>query len=153
MTNAERQKRYREKRRNAPVTDRHGNEHPAGDCGYLYIIHCVGFPYYKIGVTTGNPQARIQALQVGLPFDLELEYAVQVPDMYQEESLLHEAYKANHMRGEWFNLNPAELEYLKEELVTIRHGYIREPLTPVAVGLKANRVPIPGDWDYEGMNT
>ncbi len=128
MTNAEKQKRYRDSKRNAPVTDRHGNRQESSCCGYLYLIHCVGFPYYKTGVTTGNPHARIQALQTGLPFDLELEYAVQVPDIYQEEALLHEVYKDNHVRGEWFSLNQTELEYLKGELVTIRHGYVWEPL-------------------------
>ncbi len=96
--------------------------------GYLYLIHCVGFPYYKIGVTTREPQSRVRALQTGMPFELELEYAVQVPDIYREEEMLHDAYKDNHVRGEWFNLTPAELEYLKGELVTIRHGYIWQPL-------------------------
>lgn len=96
--------------------------------GYVYLIHCVGFPFYKIGVTTRTPQSRLRALQTGLPFDLELEFAIQVPDIYREEAELHEAYKDNHVRGEWFCLNQTELEYLKGELVTIRHGYVWEPL-------------------------
>lgn len=107
---------------------RNSNQQSPVCCGYLYLFHCVGFPYYKIGVTTGNPQSRLQALQTGLPFDLELEYAVQVPDIYREEALLHETYKDNHLRGEWFNLTDTELEYLKGELVTIRHGYVWESL-------------------------
>ncbi len=117
ITNAARQKRYRDKQCNAqgraPITD---------VTGYLYIIHCIGFPYYKIGITTGKPQSRLRSLRPGLPFELDLVYAVKVNNVHAEEALLHQKYAGNNVRGEWFNFTDSELEYLQCELATVLHG-------------------------------
>ena len=87
--------------------------------GYLYIIQCKGFPYYKIGQTT-MPKGRLNSLQTGCPFDLSIEYAMQVKDMNESERQIHIQYEGKRMRGEWFMLTDAELESVKEDMVIMK---------------------------------
>ncbi len=72
--------------------------------GYVYLIHCVGFPYYKIGITTAKtPVERLQTLQTGLPFKLELLISMPITNANQAEQYLHKYYGKYRIRGEWFN--------------------------------------------------
>lgn len=97
--------------------------------GCVYIIHCVGFPYYKIGVTILNPKARVEALQTGVPFELKVEYALQVTDRYEVEYKIHKRYDSKRVRGEWFMLNDDDLEAIKSEIVLLRDYTWRPPTT------------------------
>ncbi len=72
--------------------------------GQVYLVHCVGFPYYKIGITTAiTPLDRVKALQTGMPFELELVAAIPVKDAGTAERYLHDTYKEYRVRGEWFD--------------------------------------------------
>jgi hypothetical protein len=87
--------------------------------GYIYVIHCSGFPYYKIGQTV-MPRGRIDALQTGVPFELILEYAIQVKDMNEVEYKIHQRYEERRIRGEWYLLTDKELEAVKEDITTLK---------------------------------
>ncbi len=92
--------------------------------GYLYIIHCTGFPYYKIGQTV-MPAARVDTLQTGVPFELKLEYALEVRDMNETERKIQQRYKDKCIRGEWFMLTDEELRNVKSDMVLLKghvHG-------------------------------
>lgn len=87
--------------------------------GYIYVIHCVGFPYYKIGQTT-IPKGRLDGLQIGVPFELTLEYAIKVVDMNEVERKVQQQYKDKCIRGEWFMLTDGELEAVKGSITSLR---------------------------------
>ena len=89
-----------------------------GRNGYLYLIHCVGFPYYKIGITK-DIDARLSSMQSSLPFQLELEFAVLAENFLIKERELHSKYANNRLNGEWFNFNDAELDDVKTDLIDI----------------------------------
>ena len=104
MTNAERQKRYREHKRNAQTV----TESPES-------------------VTVGA-ERNVTPLPLG---DIRLLADKACLDHYLAEQDKY-APRANPDKLNWGPwLNTAELN---------------------AAGLKANRVPIPGDWDYEGSH-
>jgi hypothetical protein len=71
--------------------------------GYVYIIHGTGTPYLKIGKTT-NILKRLQHLQQGVPFALQLVSVTLVADMDAAEQALLEQYQALRARGEWFEV-------------------------------------------------
>ncbi len=87
--------------------------------GYIYIIHCVGFPYYKIGQAK-QPKLRVDGLQTGVPFELTLEYAGAVEDMNEVERKIQKQYKDKCIRGEWFMFTDQELETVKTDIVALK---------------------------------
>lgn len=88
-------------------------------CGFVYIIRCVGFPYYKIGQAT-NVKSRLAMLQTGVPFELIIEYANAVKDMNEAEIKIHDKYKDKCVRGEWFILTDVELNAVKTDIVSLK---------------------------------
>jgi len=98
--------------------------------GRVYVIGCqVGC---KIGWTSGDPIARVRALQTGNPYPLHLVGSV-VGTM-KMEAAAHERFDEYRMAGEWFNMNPFDaLMWLTYEgqlgEKTIRKGFDR-PHTP-----------------------
>ena len=87
--------------------------------GYLYLIHCAGTTYYKIGITAAEPIVRLQGLQVGCPLKLELEWAIQIPDVCREEVGIHEALADVCVRGEWFNLTDGDVDCIKTSYLAV----------------------------------
>ena len=73
---------------------------------------------YKIGISTGTTiQTRLSGIQVGHWLDLEVIYESEVLDHVRSvESKLHREYKAKNVRGEWFNINKAEIKEIKATL-------------------------------------
>ena len=88
--------------------------------GCIYIIHCIGFPYYKVGRST-QPQLRLDTLQIGTPFELKLDFAVVVKDMVEVEYKIQQRIKDKHHRGEWYVFTEGMLEAVKEEIIALRN--------------------------------
>ncbi len=99
--NRERQRRFRAKAR--------GIEQIVDKEGVIYLIQCVGFPYYKIGISD-NTENRLSTLQTGVPFELKLIKSVYVTKAIEAERYLHSLYEAKRVRGEWFNFTDNELD-------------------------------------------
>ena len=79
--------------------------------GYVYVIHCTGTPFYKIG-ETGDLDARLATHQTSNPFELEYSYTIKVVNPKGLESKLHNTFKNSLQNGEWFTLR-------KEDFATI----------------------------------
>lgn len=88
--------------------------------GYVYVIHCIGFPYYKIGMTRNNVKSRMGAHQASLPFELEVEFAVFVEDAYEVEHMIHRRHTDKWIRGEWFMLDDKDLDTIKREITELK---------------------------------
>lgn len=71
----------------------------------IYLINATGTGRFKVGQAR-DVAIRLQALNCGSPFPLDLVYAVQVrnTDAYRIEFRLHQVLRQYQVRGEWFKL-------------------------------------------------
>lgn len=79
--------------------------------GYVYLLKEVNGDHYKIGCT-GNPDNRMYAFEVKLPFKVEYTALIRTRDMYALEKQLHERFADNRVAGEWFDLSPQDVQYI-----------------------------------------
>ena len=75
--------------------------------GWIYMIGSGLF--WKIGITTNDPQQRLDAMQIGNPEPLQLFAAWPVQARYLGERLAHLKIIGYRYRGEWFKAEPQEL--------------------------------------------
>ena len=76
---------------------------------YIYIVKCD--EYYKIGYSF-NVVNRLNSLQGGNPYPLELILVRKLPEAKYFESVLHNVFKKFRIRGEWFKISPQNIEIL-----------------------------------------
>lgn len=79
--------------------------------GYVYLIQSTSGAY-KIGRTV-NPDNRLATFSVKLPFEVEYVCVIQCDDMYYLERQLHAHFADKRVNGEWFNLSPDDVDYIK----------------------------------------
>lgn len=71
--------------------------------GYqVYFIRVIGKDWIKIGFSK-DPESRMVRLRCGQPYDLEI--MATMPGGELHEALLHEAFREELIRGEWFTLS------------------------------------------------
>jgi len=73
--------------------------------GFVYIAECGG--RYKIGYSK-EPVKRIAGLQTGNPELVKLVGTI--PGTPAREDELHRAFRAKHIRGEWFSLTESDVQ-------------------------------------------
>lgn len=78
--------------------------------GFVYVLQAG--PYFKIG-HSADIDDRIKQLSTLPPFDLELVCSITTPDMVELEKSLHIVFANKRKNGEWFELTPADVEWLK----------------------------------------
>jgi hypothetical protein len=81
------------------------------DPGYVYLLQSPT-KYRKIGKTK-NPNNRLKTFSVKLPFEVEYEALIQTNNMSQLEVDLHNLFASKRVNGEWFDLSPEDVEYIK----------------------------------------
>ena len=84
--------------------------------GYVYLVHCKGTTYYKIGISKLNYHLRLSGIQSGCPFELEMIYVIHSNDHRNLEKELHDKFKDKRVRGEWFDLDEASLNTVMKYL-------------------------------------
>jgi len=99
---------------------------------YLYLIQQSSTPLaFKIGVSV-DPLKRLRRFQTGNPFTLTLVAAFRGHEV--DEWALHDHFSKERMHGEWFVLNPRDLEaivnYFEEKGVKNAVRVIEEPAPP-----------------------
>jgi hypothetical protein len=75
----------------------------------IYFIRAKGTPYVKIGTAT-DVAARLDQLQHYSPEELEL--MLTIPGDRWPESLLHNTFGEDRVRGEWFKIMPTILDFM-----------------------------------------
>lgn len=80
--------------------------------GFIYLIRCNEF--YKIGVSETSVAGRLEQLQTGNPYRLELIAYFELQDLLVTERKLHNMLSAKHTRGEWFQLVESDIERIRE---------------------------------------
>ncbi len=81
------------------------------DTGVVYVI---GDTYgnYKIGYAKSF-YLRWQSYRVAFPYGPEIIRLIKTDNMRALEKKLHKKYKDKNIRGEWFNLNKEDINYLR----------------------------------------
>ena len=102
-------------------------KHEMKDLGYVYLLHCVGTPYYKIGKTKNDPEGRAASVRRMNPLEiteLGLRYTGQMSAL---EKYCHLQLHDRHHRYEWFTFeSPEEAVSLFNEKVNSFKRYIGE---------------------------
>ena len=78
---------------------------------YLYLIRCN--EYYKIGIAW-DIDNRLNSLQCGNPYELELICAYKITDARECEELFKEVFKDKKHIREWFKLSNKDVEIIKK---------------------------------------
>lgn len=99
--------------RSAAAGRSRANRPDRDDPGHVYLISS---PHgYKIGKSRRLPD-RLRLFGVKLPFPIELVAAGWCADHSAEEARLHALYHAKRLEGEWFALDPIDVEILQQRL-------------------------------------
>lgn len=73
--------------------------------GYIYLVHAIGTPRYKIGKTRREPSKRFLELNSSQsPYPLRLLSFYETDDIDLQEKRLHHAAGDYRVHGEWFEL-------------------------------------------------
>ncbi len=80
--------------------------------GYVYVLHAPESQRYKIG-RTKDLKNRTQMIGLQLPFAVELIHHIECQDYLQAEAVLHSRYSNKRINGEWFALDPQDIEAIK----------------------------------------
>jgi len=80
--------------------------------GMVYII--TDGEYHKIGMTIGDANKRIKEIQTMNPRKLDVLYQQHTSWAWDYEHLLHELFEKKRVRGEWFMLEPADIQTIKD---------------------------------------
>lgn len=79
--------------------------------GYVYLVS-IETGLYKIGLTT-TVEGRMSGLSTGLPYELTLIHTIKCRDRFKIEKFFHDKFANKRVKGEWFNLDPEDVEYFK----------------------------------------
>lgn len=96
----------------------------------VYFIRCTGTGNVKIGYTDKNPLIRLGELQTGTSYKLELFKFLPTCDR-SDEKWLHELFKKDHIRGEWFTNEVLYEISVDRKFKTIYHDIYNVPIDVV----------------------
>ena len=86
---------------------------------FVYVLECKG--RYKIGIST-SPEHRITSLQIGNPFLISLVEKIRFnngKEAKEAEKALHCMFESKKVRGEWFDLEKKDLNFIRDAQQTI----------------------------------
>ncbi len=104
-------KRIETPRAPKPVKDPYRPARTMQRHGYVYLLQSPTSAY-KIGKTK-NPKDRATTFSVLMPFEVEFIVLIPADDMHALERELHNHFAHKRVNGEWFNLAPDDVEYIK----------------------------------------
>jgi hypothetical protein len=90
----------------------------------VYVLATPGFKFIKIG-KSNTLKKRIQGIQSGCPFDLELWQTIRTPLPDAVEKCLHNLMAGSRARGEWFAPTDADLDLI-DDFVRRTNASVRE---------------------------
>jgi len=102
------------RRAHASFGKKDGRSHNLDVPGFVYLFRSDIF--YKIGVSI-DPSRRLKDLNVACPIPIEQVCSIGTDNMVSLEYALHQKFKQKHHHGEWFVLDSADIEYIKQLVV------------------------------------
>jgi len=86
--------------------------------GYVYLLHCQGTEYFKIGISKSSPMKRLSAIQSGCPLEINMVHTSYCNHYSLVESILHDLYASRHVRGEWFDMTGVDVQEIVDAMDT-----------------------------------
>jgi DNA-binding Xre family transcriptional regulator len=105
----------------------------------IYFIGNKQEKVVKIGYTSNSIRDRLFALSVGCPYKLEIINVIG-GGLWVEKSI-HTLLESKRMRGEWFNLDEAEVNEVINKITAIIDGRADESAIQLAEDYKINPEP------------
>lgn len=95
-----------------PWTEGYGGTRgvPKDRGGFVYLL--AGGGLHKIGKTL-SPEKRVRQIAAGLPFAIETLCILEAADRHQLERALHVKYAHKRVNGEWFDLDPEDVSFIR----------------------------------------
>lgn len=94
----------------------------------VYLKYCAVLDVYKIGVSV-NVKQRNKGLQTGNPYQIETMYVFKSKYPYKVETILHREFQLkktdvndNKLKGEWFNLDSADVKGFLDKCISIENN-------------------------------
>lgn len=81
--------------------------------GHIYLIKADN-GLVKIGKTT-DLKTRLDHFTAKLPYEVKLIHSIETNDHTKLERKLHDLFEHKRKRGEWFELNEKEIQYVKKK--------------------------------------
>jgi hypothetical protein len=93
-----------------------GNHISTGKQSSSGIVYLIGEEHgaVKIGKTISIIR-RFRSFDTLIPYRLNLILSIEVDDMHSLELELHQKFAAKRIKGEWFNLSLADIEWVKNK--------------------------------------
>ena len=83
--------------------------------GWIYIVAAKDDgELVKIGMTHRTPSERLNEFCPKLPFETRLIHSIKTSNARQLEAWIHKKLAEKRVRGEWFRLSAADVEWLKK---------------------------------------
>ena len=80
--------------------------------GYVCLVRDMDYGRYRIE-RMNHPAADLEDLTADLPFKTQIAYIAKTNDAAASERYLHQRYARHAARGEWFDLNDAQLREIR----------------------------------------
>jgi hypothetical protein len=91
--------------------------------GWIYIIKDKVTNNFKIGVTQNdNPKVRLSHYVNYI--EIDLIYIESINNCFEIESLIHQKYNANRIKGDWFNLSNENIISIIRNINEIKYNKI-----------------------------
>lgn len=88
--------------------NREQEQRPAPKLGFVYVMYDANLLAHKIGFSQ-NPKYRERTLQAQKP---SISLIASYPGTLADEAYLHREFEGDRIRGEWFYLNPEDVEII-----------------------------------------
>ena len=85
---------------------------PKNKSGIVYLLKIKDKSQYKIGVTK-DFKKRLTQISPKMPFELKVEHKIESDNIYSLEEKLHNKFGDKHIKGEWFELDKEDVNYIK----------------------------------------
>jgi hypothetical protein len=81
--------------------------------GFIYVVKSKNL--YKIG-RAKHPKSRIKTYRTENPFGITVIFQKEVDDYVGIEEKLLDTFKEKRIKGEWFNLTPENIQWIKQNI-------------------------------------
>jgi len=105
------EKQREKEREEKAVLHRERKKEKKNKVGYVYLVGADN-GFYKIGRTV-NVTNRVTEFGIKIPMRTWLEHSFSSEQYDTAEIKLHELFSQKRDHGEWFNLSPEDVEYIK----------------------------------------
>jgi hypothetical protein len=93
---------------------------------FVYFVRVAEQAVFKVGISN-TPTKRLQGLQTGCPYELQLYATALIRDTKAAEEQVHRILASRQIRGEWFSISPSEVNTILDKFEQTRKWSLPSP--------------------------